>query len=96
MADMLLFVDDLKSELDKLKDEDRDALKLTIADIIFVFKTHAPTLEKVLGDSVLESMRRTLMPHIQALMVDQMLGSGIDWDALLSALFEAFPEMRKL
>jgi hypothetical protein len=92
MAHYGLLADDLKSEIDKLPETDREALKLALTDMFFVFNQHGRTLERIFTDSTIENLRKTMTPHLQALAADAMFGGGIDWSALFVALIETFPE----
>lgn len=93
MAHYGLLCEDLKSEIDKLPEQDREALKLALSDMFFVFNAHGRTLERIFTDSTIDGLRKTMTPHLQALAVDAMMpGEGIDWGALFVALVETFPE----
>jgi hypothetical protein len=95
MANFGLLVDDLKREIDSLPEESRERLIETIRDIFFVVRIHADSLDKIFSADFTASLRKTMIPHLQAIATDAIFGH-LELDELPTALFEAFPAWKKV
>ncbi len=94
MANYGLLWDDLKEVLDDLPEDDREDLLSALKDVAFSFKLHGKNLDRILSDSVIAKLQKTMTPHFQSIAMDMMLGGGVDWKEFFEALTDTFPELK--